>query len=431
MDRRQFIALSAAAGSGMGLAGCTAGGESKDTTTLDNSSNETKETEETSSQEEKPEPEGGDGRPYTHYELDVHDEREVGHPFWVDQDGRIYGRSGPRVEVSDDWWETTEVLYSFEEEGTKDEYVQAIIVPDNGRIIAAIGGRGETGGKVELINEDLSGSETLYQFDYGRVSNSFGHVTYEDIVIIGTYKLSDFEANRHANEVILSTDGGKSFEQILEPELVTEDAPNLHIHDVEYDPYAERIWVTVGDSGNTQIYWSDDLGNSWETIGERGDAPQPTQVVAFKDCVVFGTDSAPEGIIRWERDGPNDAPTDTSELVRPHVAIDLKEYPDEEGIRVFARRRWHIREDDGRELCLMPFGYSSMHSQARESVVLASVDGKDWYELYRIEDVDVLLTNIMGPLSMDGDRRTLVSDSNQCTPECGYQIDATVPKFWE
>lgn len=32
---------------------------------------------------------------------------------------------------------------------------------------------------------------------------------------------------------------------------------------------------------------------------------------------------------------------------------------------------------------------------------------------------------------MDGDRRTLVSDSNQCTPECGYQIDATVPKFWE
>lgn len=98
---------------------------------------------------------------------------------------------------------------------------------------------------------------------------------------------------------------------------------------------------------------------------------------------------------------------------------------------MFARRRWHIREDDGRELCLMPFGYSSMHSQARESVVLGSVDGKDWYELYRIEDEDVLLTNIMGPLSMDGDRRTLVSDSNQCTPECGYQIDATVPKFWE
>lgn len=34
----------------------------------------------------------------------------------------------------------------------------------------------------------------------------------------------------------------------------------------------------------------------------------------------------------------------------------------------------------------------------------------------------------MGPLSIDGDRRTLVSDSNQGE---GYQIDATVPKFWD
>jgi hypothetical protein len=34
----------------------------------------------------------------------------------------------------------------------------------------------------------------------------------------------------------------------------------------------------------------------------------------------------------------------------------------------------------------------------------------------------------MGPLSMDGDRRTLVSDSFRSD---GHQIDATVPKFWE
>ena len=81
MDRRQFIALSAAAGSGMGLVGCTAGGESKDTNTPGNSSNETEETDPQKEEEPEPEPEGGDGRPYTHYELDVHDEREVGHPF--------------------------------------------------------------------------------------------------------------------------------------------------------------------------------------------------------------------------------------------------------------------------------------------------------------------------------------------------------------
>jgi hypothetical protein len=95
---------------------------------------------------------------------------------------------------------------------------------------------------------------------------------------------------------------------------------------------------------------------------------------------------------------------------------------------MYARHRWHIREDDGRELCLMPFGYSPMNETATDSVVLASVDGNAWYELYRTETRETLLTNVLGPLSMDGNRRTIVSDSNQPP---GYQIDATVPKFWE
>lgn len=94
---------------------------------------------------------------------------------------------------------------------------------------------------------------------------------------------------------------------------------------------------------------------------------------------------------------------------------------------MYARRHWHIREDDGRELCLMPFGYSPMNDTADDSVVLASVDGDEWYELHRTETREILLMNVMGPLSMDSDRRTLVSDSNQGE---GYQIDATVPEFW-
>ena len=59
--------------------------------------------------------------------------------------------------------------------------------------------------------------------------------------------------------------------------------------------------------------------------------------------------------------------------------------------------------------------------------MLASADGDEWYELHRTETRDVLLSNGVGPLSMDGDRRTLVSDSNQG----GHRIDATVPVFRE
>ncbi len=393
-------------------------GEETDTATA------TQEQDQTATETDQDTAEEHDGRPSTEYQLDVHEERENGYPLWIDQDGRMYGRYATEVMVSDDRWETTEMLYSFEDED--DRYVQAVIVPDGGNIIVAVGGRSDAGGTIYRLHDDRNGAETLYQFDYGRVSNSLGHVVHDDIIVISSYKRSDFEAGRHANEVILSTDGGESFDRVLEAPLNSRDAANLHIHDVEYDPYAERIWVAVGDHGNAQIYWSDDLGSSWETIAEQGAVTMITQVAAFEDCVAFGTDGAPEGIIRWEREGPDDEPDGVSDLDYPHVQIETD--PDDDTMEMYARRRWHIREDDGRELCLMPFGYSPMHETASDSVVLASVDGNEWYELYRTETRETLLTNIMGPLSMDGDLQTFVSDSNQ---DDGYQVDATVPKFWK
>lgn len=425
MNRRRFITLSATATCPcVALAGCT--GEDEAEVTENPTDGSVDDNEETEEPDADPEPEGGDGEPYTHYELDVHDEREVGQPVWVDQDGRMYGRDGPHVRVSDDWWGTSEELYSFEGELPEGERVETVIVPESGRILVGVGGRSDkTTGRLELLDDDLGDSETLYEFDWGRTSNSMGHAVHEDVIVIACYGRSDFESGNHPNEVILSTDGGASFDLVLEPETVDEDAANNHIHDVEYDPYAERIWVAVGDHGNSQVYWSDDFGDSWAELTERGGVTMITQVAAFEDNVVFGTDSAPEGIILWERDGPDDEPTGAGDLERVHVQIETD--PDDETMEMYARRRWHIREDDGRELCLMPFGYSPMHDTASDSVVLASVDGDEWYELHRTETREILLTNVMGPLSMDGDRRTLVSDSNQGE---GYQIDATVPEFW-
>ncbi|RRJ31395.1 beta propeller repeat protein [Halocatena pleomorpha] len=426
MHRRRFLERTATTvGTGVTLAGCSMDDEPENATKTEPTGNESETEPKT-----EPEPKGGDGRPYTHYSLDVRNEREAGQPVWVDQDGRLYGRDGPEVVVSDDWWKTTETLYSFEgDPKLGDERVETVIVPDSGRILVGIGGHfDETTGRLELLNEDLSGSETLYEFDWGRTSNSMGHAVHENIVVISCYEGSDFKNGNHANEVLISTDGGKSFELVLEPEVVDMDAANNHIHDVEYDPYAERVWVAVGDHGNSQIYWSNDHGSSWKELTERGGVTMITQIAAFKDCVAFGTDGAPEGIIRWEREGPDDEPDGAGDLVRPHVQI--KTNPNDDTMEMYARRRWHIREDveSGRELCLMPFGYSPMHDTAEDSVVLASVDGDEWYELYRTETREILLTNVMGPLSMDGDRRTLISDSNQ---GAGYQVDATVPKFWD
>lgn len=133
MNRRRFLERSAVtAGTGVALAGCTA---EQETEGLDNpdENNEPVDGDEKEEPEPDPKPEGGDGRPYTHYDLDVHDEREAGQPVWIDQNERIYGRDDLAVTISDDWGETTEVLYSFE--GHEQGRVETVIVPDSGTVI--------------------------------------------------------------------------------------------------------------------------------------------------------------------------------------------------------------------------------------------------------------------------------------------------------
>jgi hypothetical protein len=436
LTRRRFVTLTAITGGSLALAGCgadpsppeTGGTETVvDTETPTSTATPTPTSQQTptaTDTEHAEEMEPG-SHPITTDQLAVSDTFSNGYPTWIDQNGRMYGRGGSEVMVSDDWYQTTKVLFSFQ--GIDDGNIKTIIVPNSGNVLVGVGGHGEVGGRIYRLHDDLTGAEQLYQFEYGRLPTSLNHVAYNDIVLLASYELSDYEENQYANEVILSTDGGKSFERILEVPLKTKNAANLHIHDVEYDPYADRIWVTVGDNGNSQLYWSDDLGKSWETIADQGDVTMMTQIAAFKDCVCFGTDGYPEGIIRWEREGPTDAPEGVDDLVRPYVQIKTDQ-PADGKMEMYARHRWHIREDDGRELCLMPFGFSPMNETATDSVVLASVDGATWYELYRTETRDILLTNVIGPLSMDGPRRTIVSDSVQAK---GYQIDATVPKFWD
>jgi hypothetical protein len=437
LTRRRFVTLTAITGASLALAGCGADTPSPETDgretqaatgtpapTPTATATPTHTQEPTATEQEQEEAVKPGGHPRTNYQLAIHDKRWNTYPVWLDQDGRMYGVAGPDVLVSDDWYHTTTTLFSFK--GITNDYVQMVIVPPSGQIIVAVGGRDDSGGRVYRLHDDLSGAEQLYQFEYGRVLRGMGHAVYEDIIVLSCYALSDFEEDQYANEVILSTDGGRSFERILKVPLATTDAANLHIHDVGYDPYADRIWVVVGDNGNSQLYWSDDRGTSWETIADQGDVTMMTQIAAFKDCVCFGTDGYPEGIIRWEREGPNDAPSGVDDLVRPYVQIKT-DNPGDGKMEMYARSQWHIREADGRELCLMAFGYSSMNDSATDSVVLASVDGAVWYELYRTETREILLTNILGPLSMDGARRTVVSDSVQAK---GYQVNATVPKFW-
>ena len=110
----------------------------------------------------------------------------------------------------------------------------------------------------------------------------------------------------NARYVWMSTDFGKTWTVIFDLNLVTSGV-GVHMHSAVYDYVWNRIWVHFGDAAfnrNGMLY-SDDLGKTW-TWALQTNAPfinwnQSTSTVVLPDCILFGSDSAPNGIYRLDR----------------------------------------------------------------------------------------------------------------------------------
>lgn len=110
----------------------------------------------------------------------------------------------------------------------------------------------------------------------------------------------------NARYVWMSTDFGKTWTVIFDLNLVTSGI-GVHMHSAVYDYVWNRIWVHFGDAAfnrNGMLY-SDDLGKTW-TWALQNNAPyinwnQSTSTVVLPDCILFGSDSAPNGIYRLDR----------------------------------------------------------------------------------------------------------------------------------
>ena len=350
---------------------------------------------------------------YTHPtdgpEVTVRDIRtlEYDRPVWLDSDGTLYGRAGSQITRSDNWWKTTERLYDFEDAGT----VHGILTTDEGRIIAGVGR------SIYVSDPTQAEFERVYEFDRGRFPFTFGHAIHDETIVIGSYQADGYEDGAYAGDVILSRDGGETWDHVYELPFRDRDA-NIHIHDVEVDPFGDRLWIVAGHGKNGQVAYSEDWGETWVDVWDGGGAPALTQVVAFEDHVSFGTDTIPEGIWRWDRD--TGGPHEPEDIAIPYVQIEDEIEPNE--LRYVARRRWHDR-DTG--LCLMPFG---ANRDWAHSCVLATDGGDEWHEIYRHPEPgrDAFhLTNCIGPLPDDDDRRILITES--CCE--GVVIDASLPEL--
>lgn len=139
--------------------------------------------------------------------------------------------------------------------------------------------------------------------EFHRLSVNFHCDGLNRYVIAGEYSQNTKDK---AKKLYLSKDGGQTFDVIKVGDVL--GAVNNHWHGVCYDPYAGAIWAAQGDEGNAKIYYSLDLGVSWNEVVKEPDAPgflQPTLIHAFPDKVIFGRDSIqiPPGLDAFYREG--------------------------------------------------------------------------------------------------------------------------------
>lgn len=145
----------------------------------------------------------------------------------------------------------------------------------------------------------------------GAIVVDWGISHHNNIVLMAEYGLqkgrdgaSDEEYAKYA---YLSKDYGKTWKTIFNlDDFVT--TKGVHLHGICFDKYWNRIWISHGDgaSGGTNgLYYSDDLGVTWvsalATSGAGINFTQSVGITALPTCILFASDSAPNGVQRIDR----------------------------------------------------------------------------------------------------------------------------------
>jgi hypothetical protein len=123
----------------------------------------------------------------------------------------------------------------------------------------------------------------------------------------GTIFMGEYVINldrRHPISLYRSRDFGQSFTIVL----AFEPGEVRHIHFVQWDRFAQCLWLGTGDADSEcRLYRSDNQGDSWELVGG-GNQLWRTVGIAFQEKAIYwGTDagsdtgSHPNHVIRFDR----------------------------------------------------------------------------------------------------------------------------------
>lgn len=148
----------------------------------------------------------------------------------------------------------------------------------------------------------------VYQFQrQGIYAADWGFSQHGPFVLITDYgSKASVSGDEYARYCYLSKDYGKTWQTIFDLATVTTGI-GVHMHGACFDPYWNRIWISFGDGafGKNGLLYSDDLGVSWtwalQNNAQGVNFTQSVNIVALPTCILFASDSYPNGIQRIDR----------------------------------------------------------------------------------------------------------------------------------
>jgi hypothetical protein len=251
---------------------------------------------------------------------------------------------------------------------------------DNGELLVGLTGTGQVRKSAIAVSSGYASGGTL-TFTTVLTAND-----YEQVFDLAwgfggsgaTYAVSAYDqkavGSRSAVQMAwLTEDYGLTWTPVAD--IGTGSPGDAHIHNVCYDAYRDAIWMATGDGvGSSAIRVSWDKGANWTVVSTKH---QPTTIFPFPNCVVFGSDGTPNGILRI------DNPSPSSLVVKQAYELNKYVHPATGARTISHVARGPFRAAADGSPLLMPFTVAVAGNDSIRGLVLSTPDGYTLSELWR------------------------------------------------
>ena len=195
--------------------------------------------------------------------------------------------------------------------------------------------------RLDLARDTQDDVLTLRYFGRGKGRGVMSRIAVDDRgdVYFGEY--SDVPES-HTIRVWRGTDEGRTWSTAYE--FPAGEA--LHVHGVEWDPYAKLLWVMTGDTdAQSRVGFSPDHGAHFTWIGQNDQRFRACSLLFTPDAVLWATDTEDNHLLRWTR------ATGAIETLAAMPAQSLYATALDEGANLVGQSAWdgaaYLVHDDG------------------------------------------------------------------------------------